>query len=104
MGLFLIICICSELKSIPERLHPEFYFLLAIATLAMMIMVSSVHLLTVYISLELSSYSLYILVYLRTEHQRSLTAVLRYFIIGATASAVMLFGLRSFIVLSGQDT
>jgi NADH-quinone oxidoreductase subunit N len=93
IGLFLIICVCSELKSIPERLHPEFYFLLTIATLAMMIMVSSVHLLTVYISLELSSYSLYILVYLRTEHKLSLTATLRYFIIGATASAVMLFGM-----------
>jgi NADH-quinone oxidoreductase subunit N len=93
VGLFLIVCVCSELKSIPERLHPEFYFLLAIATLAMMILVSSVHLLTVYISLELSSYSLYILVYLRTEHQLSLTATLRYFIIGATASAVMLFGI-----------
>jgi NADH-quinone oxidoreductase subunit N len=93
VGLFLIICVCSELKSIPERLHPEFYFLLAIATLAMMILVSSVHLLTVYISLELSSYSLYILVYLRTENQLSLSATLRYFIIGATASAVMLFGI-----------
>jgi NADH-quinone oxidoreductase subunit N len=93
VGLFLIICTCSELKSIPERLHPEFYFLLAIATLAMMILVSSVHLLTIYISLELSSYSLYVLVYLRTEHKLSLVATLRYFIIGATASAVMLFGI-----------
>jgi NADH-quinone oxidoreductase subunit N len=93
VGLFLIICICSELKSIPERLHPEFYFLLAIATLAMMILVSSVHLLTVYISLELSSYSLYILVYLRTENKLSLAATIHYFIIGATASAMMLFGM-----------
>lgn len=102
MGLFLIICICSELKSIPERLHPEFYFLLATATLAMMILVSSVHLLTVYISLELSSYCLYILVYLRTEHRLSLSATLRYFIIGATASAVMLFGLAILYSFTGS--
>ena len=93
MGMFLVICICSELKSIPEKLHPEFYFLLIIATLSMMVMVSSAHLLPVYISLELSSYSLYILVYLRTDHKLSLAATLRYFIIGATASAVMLFGM-----------
>ena len=92
LGLFLIIFLCSELKSIPERLHPEFYFLLTIATLSMMILVSSVHLLPVYISLELSSYSLYVLVYMRKDHNLSLPATLRYFIIGATASAVMLFG------------
>ncbi|MDH3851946.1 MAG: NADH-quinone oxidoreductase subunit N, partial [Deltaproteobacteria bacterium] len=61
-GLFLVICICSELIGIDERYHPEFYLLLTTCTLAMMLLVSSVELLTIYLALELSSYSLYILV------------------------------------------
>ena len=93
VGLFLIIFLCSELNSVPENRHPEFYFLLITCTLAMMMLVSSVHLLTIYISLELSSYSLYILVCLRKEDDKSLVSAIRYFLIGATASALMLLGL-----------
>jgi NADH-quinone oxidoreductase subunit N len=57
MGLFLVVCLCTELKGIEERLHPEFFLLLTVCTLAMMMLVSSVHLLTIYVALELSSYS-----------------------------------------------
>jgi NADH-quinone oxidoreductase subunit N len=93
MGYFLVICLCSELKGVSERRHPEFYFLLTICTLSMMILVSSVHLLAVYIALELSSYSLYILVCLRKDHDGSLPSAVRYFFIGASASALMLLGM-----------
>jgi len=92
MGFFLVICLCSELKGIEERHHPEFYLLLVICTLAMMLLVSCVHLLTIYIALELSSYALYILVSLRKEHDRGIEAAIKYFLIGASASAVMIFG------------
>ncbi|MEJ2365899.1 MAG: NADH-quinone oxidoreductase subunit N, partial [Deltaproteobacteria bacterium] len=64
-GFFLVICICSELRGIEEHHHPEFYLLLTTCTLAMMLLVSSVELLTIYVALELSSYSLYLLVPLR---------------------------------------
>jgi NADH-quinone oxidoreductase subunit N len=93
MGLFLVVCLCTELEGIEERLHPEFYFLLTVCTLAMMMLVSSVHLLTVYVALELSSYSLYTLVFLRKGRGRGVDAGLKYFLIGASASAMMLFGL-----------
>jgi len=92
MGLFLTICICSELKGVSERHHPEFYFLLFVCTLAMMLLVSSVHILTIYVALELSSYSLYILVALRSDQRMSLEAGIKYFLVGIFASAVMLFG------------
>jgi NADH-quinone oxidoreductase subunit N len=92
LGLFLIICICSELKSIVERHHPEFYLLLFICTLAMMMLVSSVHILSIYVALELSSYSLYILVALRKAENVGLEAGLKYFLVGIFASAVMIFG------------
>lgn len=92
MGLFLVVCLCSELNGIEEHRHPEFYFLLTICTLSMMMLVSAVHLLTIYLALELSSYSLYTLVFLRKGRNRGVEAGIKYFLIGASASAMMLFG------------
>ncbi|UCF95595.1 MAG: NADH-quinone oxidoreductase subunit N [Desulfobacterales bacterium] len=93
MGLFLVICLCSELDGVEAGHHPEFYLLLFVCTLAMMMLVSSVHLLSMYVALELSSYSLYVLVYLRRGRALGLEAGLKYFLVGITASAVMLFGM-----------
>jgi NADH-quinone oxidoreductase subunit N len=92
LGFFLIISICSELSAISARHHPEFYFLLFVSNLAMMLLVSSVHILTIYIALELSSYSLYVLVALRRDEKMSLEAGIKFFIVGIFASAIMLFG------------
>jgi NADH-quinone oxidoreductase subunit N len=92
IGLFLIISICSNLNGVAERYHPEFYLLLFLCTMAMMLLVSSVHILSIYVALELSSYSLYILVALRKDEQTGLEAGLKYFLVGIFASAVMLFG------------
>jgi NADH-quinone oxidoreductase subunit N len=93
LALFLVVCLCPNLTGINEKHHPEFYLLLAVCTLAMMMLVSSVHLLAIYVSLELSSYSLYILVALRKGKNMGLEAGIKYFLIGICASAVMLFGL-----------
>jgi NADH-quinone oxidoreductase subunit N len=92
-GFFLVVVLCSDLAGVDRRLHPEFYLLLTTSTLALMLLVSSVHLLTIYISLELSSYSLYVLVYLRKGRPRRDRTVVHYFLIGASASAVMVFGI-----------
>ena len=93
LGLFLAICLCPNLTGIRAKHHPEFYLLLIICTLAMMMLVSSVHLLAIYVSLELSSYCLYILVALRRGKDMGMEAGIKYFLIGIIASAVMLFGL-----------
>ena len=93
MGLFLVVCISSGLNGIERRYHPEFYMLLTISTLAMMMLVSAVHILTLYVALELSSYSLYILVFLRKGRDQGMASGMKFFLIGASASATMLFGL-----------
>ncbi len=93
MGLFLVIILCSDSTGIEPRRHPEFYLLLFTCTLAMMMLVSAVHFLSIYVSLELSSYSLYILVTLRDRRELGMEAGLKYFLVGVCASAVMLFGL-----------
>lgn len=96
MGLFLVICLCPNLTAIKAQHHPEFYLLLFVCTLAMMMLVSSVHLLAIYIALELSSYSLYILVALKRGQGMGIEAGIKYFLVGICASALMLFGLALF--------
>jgi len=101
MGLFLVVALCSELEGVSRRWHSEFYLLLFSCTLAMMLLVSSVHLVSIYVSLELSSYSLYVLVALRRNTTLGTQAALRYFLIGIFASAVMLFGLALLYAATG---
>jgi NADH-quinone oxidoreductase subunit N len=93
IGLFCVLCLCSELNGISRRYQAEVFLLLFACTLAMMLLVSGVHLLSIYVALELSSYCLYILVSLRKDAAMGLEAGLKYFLVGISASAVMLFGI-----------
>ncbi|MFZ2448687.1 MAG: NADH-quinone oxidoreductase subunit N [Syntrophobacteraceae bacterium] len=93
LGLFLIVSICGGLADIRERRVQDFYFLLLTCTLALMLLVSANHLLSIYVSLELSSYSLYILVALRRDRDLGLEAGIKYFLVGTFSSAIMLFGM-----------
>lgn len=102
IGLFLVVCLCRDRTGVREDLQAEFYLLLAVSTLAMMMLVSCVHLLTIYVALELSSYTLYILVSLRRDRVRGIRAGLKYFLVGASASAVMLFGLALIYGTTGE--
>ena len=47
MGLFLVVCICGDVNGVEGRHHPEFYLLLFTCTLAMMLLTSAVHLLSI---------------------------------------------------------
>jgi len=93
LGFFLVVCLCSNLDGIHEKRHAEFYLLLATCTLGMMLLVSSQELLTLYVALELTSYSLYALVPLRSGGGRQMEPGIKYFLTGIATSALMLFGL-----------
>jgi len=93
LGLFLVLMISRNPAHIEERFRAEFYLFLTTCTLGMMMLVSSVELLTIYVSLELSSYSLYILVPLRKGDGIDVEAGIKYLFIGAVSSGFMLFGL-----------
>jgi NADH-quinone oxidoreductase subunit N len=95
MGFFLVVCLCSSLNGIHETRRSEFYLLLATCTLGMMLLVSSLELLTLYVALELASYSLYGLVPLRSGGGQQMEAGIKYFLSGIATSALMLFGLAS---------
>jgi NADH-quinone oxidoreductase subunit N len=101
-GLLLVTFICGDAPDVREGSRRDFYALLFLCTLAMMLLVSADHLLALYVSLELSSYSLYILVALRREERFGIEAGLKYFFIGSFASAIMLFGFA--LIYSGTQT
>lgn len=70
----------------------EFPILVLFAGLGMMIMVSSNNLLTMYVGLELQSLALYVLAAFRRDHVKSAEAGMKYFVLGALASGMLLFG------------
>lgn len=72
--------------------YPEYYLLLLFATIGMMWMTSSLELITLFIGLEVMSLSVYSLVGFRRSDRRSNEAAMKYFILGAAASAILLYG------------
>jgi NADH-quinone oxidoreductase subunit N len=71
----------------------EFFVLALFATLGMMIMISANHLLTLYLGLELMSLSLYAMVALQRESPSATEAAMKYFVLGALASGMLLYGM-----------
>ncbi len=93
LGLCLVALICHRLPSVEEQFHAEFYLFLTTCTVGMMMLVSAVELITIYVSLELASYSLYILIPMRKGDGLDVEAGIKYLFIGAVSSCFMLFGL-----------
>ncbi|MDO4640672.1 MAG: NADH-quinone oxidoreductase subunit NuoN [Neisseria sp.] len=71
----------------------EFYTLSLFALMGMSVMASAGHFLTAYIGLELLSLSLYAMIALRRDSGRSAEAALKYFVLGALASGLLLYGI-----------
>jgi NADH-quinone oxidoreductase subunit N len=71
----------------------EFICLILFATLGMMVMVSANHFVTLYLGLELLALSSYALVALNRDSARSTEAAMKYFILGALASGLLLYGI-----------
>ncbi len=70
----------------------EFTVLLIFATLGMLMMVSANNLLSLYIGLEMQSLALYVLASFHRDDMRSTEAGLKYFVLGAVASGMLLYG------------
>ena len=74
--------------------HPgEYYALLLLSVLGMIGMASAGELLTAYVSLELLSFSLYVMVALDRRNPRSNEAGVKYILLGALSSAILLYGI-----------
>jgi NADH-quinone oxidoreductase subunit N len=80
----------------------EFFTLVLFATLGMMVMISANHLLSLYLGLELLSLSLYALVALQRDSKDNTEAAMKYFVLGALASGMLLYGMSMIYGATGQ--
>jgi len=71
----------------------EFFALVLFGLMGMMVMISASHFLTLYLGLELLSLSLYATVALDRDSARSTEAAMKYFVLGALASGLLLYGM-----------
>jgi NADH-quinone oxidoreductase subunit N len=79
----------------------EFYTLLLFSVTGMMFMASTSELLTIYISLELTSIPLYVMAGLLRTSERSAEAAVKYVLLGAMSSAILLYGFALLYGLTG---
>ena len=79
----------------------EYYSLLAFALCGMMFMASGVHLAVIYVGLELMSLSSYILAGYFKNEQKSTEAAMKYFVLGAVSSAILLYGISLIYGVTG---
>jgi len=79
----------------------EYYILGLTALLGMMIMISAHNMLVVYLGLELNSLSLYAMVALDRESPVASEAAMKYFVLGAIASGILLYGMSLLYGASG---
>jgi NADH-quinone oxidoreductase subunit N len=102
IGTIAMVVLLSEGYLGGTRYSPwEYYSLLAFALCGMMFMASGVHLASIYIGLELMSLSSYILAGYFKNEQKSTEAAMKYFVLGAVSSAILLYGISLIYGVTG---
>ncbi|QBY00164.1 NADH-quinone oxidoreductase subunit NuoN [Rhodophyticola sp. CCM32] len=87
-----VLLISHDYMAKSDLLRFEFPILVTLAVIGMMVMVSAGDLMALYMGLELQSLSLYVIAALRRDSVRSTEAGLKYFILGALSSGLLLYG------------
>jgi len=85
-----------------ELLKGEYFVLGLFAVLGMMVMSSAYHLLSIYLGLELLSLSLYAMVAMQRESTFATEAAIKYFVLGALASGMLLYGISMIYGVTGS--
>ncbi len=103
----LVLTVCAAVIAMDSKFtrHAgEYLSLLLLATVGMMLLVSSTDLLMIFIALELTSLSLYILAAFNKQDIQSAEAALKYFLFGGMSAAFTLFGLSLVYGLTGSTS
>ena len=117
LGALLVTLISVDYLKREGIYHAEYFFLILLSTVGMMIMASSLDLISIFLGLEVMSIALYVLAGFNRTDPRSNEASLKYFLIGAFASGFLLYGIallygnfhttnlgEIFALLSGQES
>ncbi|MEJ7711750.1 MAG: proton-conducting transporter membrane subunit [Pyrinomonadaceae bacterium] len=102
VGAILTIAISLRYLDIEKEQRGEFYALVLFATVGMMFLACAYDLIALYISLELMAVCFYILVAFAKRERRSNEAAMKYFLLGAFSSGVLLYGMSLLFGLAGS--
>jgi NADH-quinone oxidoreductase subunit N len=101
----IVLMFSGKLNGIKKDIQPEYYLFLFMSVLGLMMLVSSVELLAIFVSLELSSFAVYIMVPMRKPGKMPGSqgeAGIKYLLYGVIATSFMLFGMSYIYGLTGS--
>src|SRR5215831_375107 len=98
----LAIAISIGYLDIEREQHGEYYSLILFATVGMMFLGAGYDLITLYIGLELMALTFYVLVAFTKRERRSNEAGMKYFLLGAFSSGILLYGMSVVYGLTGS--
>jgi NADH-quinone oxidoreductase subunit N len=106
-GIFLIsaalaIAIATRFLDIEGEQHGEYYALILFATIGMMFLGSGYDLISLYIALELMAVTFYVLVAFTKRQKPSNEAAMKYFLLGAFSSGILLYGMSLIYGVTGS--
>ena len=106
-GIFLIaaalaIAISIRFLDLEREQHGEYYALVLFATVGMLFLGSGYDLISLYISLELMALTFYVLVAFTKRQRRSNEAGMKYFLLGAFSSGILLYGMSLIYGVAGS--
>lgn len=104
-SLALLLLFGQNLKGISPSVRSEYYLFLLLSVLGLMMLVSSVELIAIFISLELSSFALYLMVPMRDDRtgiRVQMEAGMKYILFGVMATGFMLYGMSYLFGLTGS--
>jgi len=104
LGLVFVLIAGQQLKGIELSIRPEYYMFLFLSCLGLMSLVSAVELITLFVSLELSSFALYIMIPMRDDRtgtRMQMEAAIKYILFGVLATGCMLYGMSYIFGLTG---
>jgi NADH-quinone oxidoreductase subunit N len=100
-GAILVILFSLDAVDRLPHSHAEFYVLLLFAVDGMMVLASANDLITLYVGIELMTFSFFILVGYVLADTRSTEAAIKYLVLASASSAVMLYGMSLLFGISG---
>ena len=103
VSFFVVMASATYIKE-NERNQGEYYTLLLLATTGMMVVAMANDLITLFIGLEIASISSYALAGFRKNSRKSAEAAMKYFIIGALSSSIVLYGISLIYGLAGTTS
>jgi NADH-quinone oxidoreductase subunit N len=98
----LAVAISMRFLDIEREQHGEYYALVLFATVGMMFLGCGYDLILLYISLELMALTFYVLVAFTKREKRSNEAAMKYFLLGAFSSGILLYGMSLIYGIAGS--